>query len=76
MGDHDGWMWFGGGYMWLLWILIIAVLVVLIKSLTDSGTKKEQLPTEESPLSILKERYARGEIDDDEFERRKNELEQ
>lgn len=76
MVDHDSWMWFGGGYMWLIWILIIAVLVMLIKSITDSGVKKDQLNSEESPLSILKKRYARGEIDGDEFERRKNELEQ
>ena len=61
--------------MWIFWIVIIAVLVLLIKSLTDSGVRKDSLPADESPLSILKKRYARGEIDEEEFERRKNELE-
>ncbi|VAW92946.1 hypothetical protein MNBD_GAMMA23-793, partial [hydrothermal vent metagenome] len=31
--------------------------------------------TDESPLGILKKRYARGEINEDEYIRRRNELE-
>lgn len=73
-GDGSwGWAWMGGG-MWIFWILLIVVIVVLIKAMTGSGIDS---PTErpESPLEILKERYARGEINEDEFERRKRELE-
>ncbi len=68
----DGvWM---GGYMWLFWIFLIAVVVVLVKAFstrpgTDTGARQE------SPLEVLKARYARGEIDEEEFHRRRGELE-
>ncbi|HEY9052661.1 MAG TPA: SHOCT domain-containing protein [Gammaproteobacteria bacterium] len=75
MNSHDGWMWFGGGYMWLVWVLIIAVLVILVKSITDSSSGSIQTRNDESPMSILKKRFARGEIDEEEFNRRKKELE-
>ena len=75
MNSHDGWMWFGGGYMWLVWVLIIAVLVILVKSITDSSSGSIQTRNDESPMSILKKRFARGEINEEEFNRRKKELE-
>lgn len=75
MFNHDSWMGFGGGYMWWVWILIIAVIVILIKTMTDSTSRNMQSHDNETPLSILKKRFARGEIDEDEFNRRKKELE-
>ncbi|MCW8955973.1 MAG: SHOCT domain-containing protein [Gammaproteobacteria bacterium] len=74
MFDHDGWMIFGGGLMWLFWIVLIVLLVMLFKSLFTTNTDTRP-PAEDSPLTILKKRYARGEIDEDEFERRRKELE-
>ena len=70
MGDGSG-MWFGGGFMWILWIVLIAIIAWVLKVLTDSGINKPN----NSPLEILKERYARGGIDDEEYERKRNELE-
>lgn len=61
--------------MWLVWVLIIAVLVILVKSITDSSSGSIQTRNDESPMSILKKRFARGEIDEEEFIRRKKELE-
>ena len=74
MWNHDGTMIFGGGLMWIFWILLIVVLVVVIKSLSNNGTGGESAETE-SPMAILKKRYARGEIDEEEFERKRKKLE-
>jgi len=73
MGDGGG-MWFGGGFMWLFWIALIVILVWIIKAATDAGSQNKN-NADESPLEILKKRYARGEIDEQEYERRRKELE-
>lgn len=56
----------------LLWILAILGIIVLVKWLLE----KEKKPSEggESALEILKRRYAKGEIDKDEFEQKKRDL--
>ncbi|QDA31388.1 hypothetical protein FH039_06925 [Thermococcus indicus] len=62
--------WFGAVFMLLFWVLIIAGIVWFIKWLVEqssSGSKK-------SALEILDEKYARGEIDDEEYERRRRRL--
>jgi len=69
---HDGSVFFGGGFMWLFWILIIVVLVIAIKFIADNTTSKKAI--NESAMDILKQRYALGEIEDEEFARRKKEL--
>lgn len=70
MGDGLG-MGFGGGFMWLFWILLVAVIVWAVKA--TAGSSNNPSKKQKSALDILKERYARGEIDQDEYEtRRKN----
>jgi len=55
----------------IFWILILVGIVLLIKYLWESvGTKSEQ----ESALEILKKKYARGEINKEEFEEKKKDL--
>ena len=68
MGD-EGHLFYGGGFMWLFWILIIAGIFFLFQNVFKSNSDKE------SPLDILKKRYARGEIDEEEYEHRRKELE-
>jgi putative membrane protein len=70
----DGFMTWGGGFMWLFWIVLIVVFVMLIKSITG-GSSSTDASHHETPLDILKKRYAKGEIDEEEFERRRKELE-
>jgi putative membrane protein len=64
--------WIGGGFMWLFWILLIVVAMWGIKYfLAQPGTNRSDAG---SALSILKERYAKGEIGREEFEQKKRDL--
>ena len=58
--------WFGGGFMWIFWILLILAIFWGAKAVTSDTPSVNQ---QKSALEILKERYARGEIDHDEYER-------
>jgi putative membrane protein len=64
-GWHMGWM-----ALW--WILVLAVIVAAVWAVVRLGQARD--PREESPESILKRRYARGEIDRSEYERRLDDL--
>jgi len=60
-------------FMLLFWVLIIAGIVALVRWLGMSqshGTHKN----EKTPLEILKERYAKGELNKEEFEAKKKDL--
>ncbi len=70
-GDH-AWSGMGGSFMWIFWILIIVGIVLLIRACANRGNG----PTSsESPLEILRKRYANGDISEEEFERRRKVLE-
>ena len=73
MMGYDGHGFFGGGFMWLLWLLLIFAVVYVFANLVGRGNSS---PPEykDTPLDILKKRYARGEIDEEEYERRRDEL--
>jgi len=60
--------------MWLFWIALIVIIVVIFKSLSASNKSTDQADSNSS-LTILKQRYARGEINEEEFERRRKQLE-
>ena len=69
MGSMGG---FGGVWMVLWWGLVILAVVALARWLWWSSPAAE--PPRKSPLDILRERYARGELDSEEFARRRREL--
>jgi putative membrane protein len=61
---------FGGGIlMFLFWGVIIGGIALLVIGLARQGAQPAS--RSESPLEILKRRYASGEIDRQEFERMK-----
>ena len=64
---------FMGGFMWIFWILVIVGLVFLIKWIVQQSKQVEHSHSENS-LEILKKRYARGEINKEEFEQKKKGL--
>jgi len=78
-------MWWGGGwygmilgplFMILVLAAVIAVAVLLVRWLGGpwQGAGPHQVPPGRTPLDILKERFARGEIDKAEFEERRRVL--
>lgn len=87
-GDYHGpgMMW-GGGWggmgfglivMIVVIVAVIAPVVLLVRWLSGAGRDGQSTyvaPRGKTPLDILKERYARGEIDKDEFEERRRTLE-
>jgi len=61
MGGYGGWI------MWILFLVILAFVVYLVMR----WARPEGTHGAETPLDILKKRYAKGEITHDEFEEKK-----
>ena len=73
MGGGFGWGPFGFLFMAIFWVLIIVGAVFLIKWLVDQS-RAQPSGGGETALEILKKRYARGEINKEEFESKKKDL--
>lgn len=63
-------MMFFGGWMWLIWVVIIGLIIWGIVAFS----RREDSAGKGNPLEIAKERYARGEISKEEFEQLKKNL--
>ncbi len=63
----------GGMTMWLIVIILIGIIVYFI--LQKGRVKGNDGSSPETPLEIIKKRYAKGEISKDEFEKLKKDLE-
>ena len=76
---YHGMMWNGGmhwimGPIMMLMFLIVVVAVVVIVIRSIGGTAKSDRTSSNSARRILEERFARGEIDEDEFRKKKRAL--
>jgi putative membrane protein len=69
---HDGWGWWMlFGWVWVALLFGLVVWAVLAVTSRDGGAHRHGEP---DALEILRRRYARGEIDDEEFEKRRQRL--
>ena len=82
MGDRDYWgswgwghMMFGGVMMFAFWGAIILLVVLAVRWMTMGDTVGRSEARRPTPLDILQERFARGDIDKDEYEERRRTLE-
>ncbi|MBL1214109.1 MAG: SHOCT domain-containing protein [Ignavibacteriae bacterium] len=73
---HDGFMGGGMWFGWIFWIAVIGVIIWAILRFTQKQTYlNSQKQVDKSPLDIVKERYAKGEITKSEFDSMKKDLE-
>ena len=79
----NGWMWNGGygGWGWLGWVLtavavvvfvalVIAAVILVVRYVSGGHREPGSAESQRGPEGVLADRYARGEIDDEEFRRR------
>ena len=71
MGEHFGWGMMFGPFMMIAVTLMIVMAVVYFLRGRDNA---EEPDDNRSALSVLNERYAKGDIDHDEFEERRRRL--
>ena len=65
-----GWWMVLGGLLWIaFWGAVIYLIVAFVRSSGRSATTSQ-----DDPIAIIKRRYARGEIDRDEYERIRRDL--
>jgi putative membrane protein len=63
---------YGGGFMWLIVLVLVGVVIYfLLKVFKSTGSEGSII---ETPSDILKKRYAKGEIDKEEFDCKKKDL--
>jgi putative membrane protein len=77
MMNGDGWSWVWGGLMMLIfWGGLVALVVFAVRggfgARSSHGDERRSAPDAQE---ILAERFARGEISEDEFEERRHVLE-
>jgi len=70
----------------LVWVLIIVAVIEIIRAIAANGhhytppqpqvppTVRPATPLEKGPLEILKERYAKGEINKEEFDQKRADI--
>jgi len=59
---------YGGWFMWLILVIVIAMAIYFIVQAKRGGSARE------TPLEILNKRYAKGEITKEEYDRLRRDL--
>ena len=67
----NGWGWFVASVSAILfWMLLILLIVFLVRTMNRSPGRPHNAPGRLPPERVLAERFARGEIDEEEYRRR------
>jgi putative membrane protein len=76
MWGDGGWsmFFFGPFFMIITLVAVVAAIVLMLRWLGAMPASGPMLPQAKTPLDILKERFAKGEIDKTEFEERRRVL--
>lgn len=74
MSDHmSGWGWGMMGFFWLFLVLIVALVVWAVWAATRRGSSNS---TRNGALAVLEEGFARGDISSEEYQERREVLEE
>ena len=76
-GMMSGWGWFGPFHFiipLLFWGLIITAVVMFVRYAFGWGDHPLRMERRSSGLEVLEERYARGEINRDEYQEKKRDI--
>ena len=66
---------YGMGFMWI-WVIILVVIILAGVYFSSAGFRQESAPQRSmGSLEILKQRFAKGEITEEEFRKMKKEIE-
>ncbi len=70
------WQYGGFGGAGMLWMLLLwgGIVLLIVWAVRNLGASRVERDTTDRALEILEERFARGEIDNDEFIQRRSEL--
>ncbi len=75
MMSQMDWGWGGMIFGLIIMIVVLILIVLVVRWLVESGRGGgSHNPPGQTPLDILEERFAKGEIDKDEFEERRRVL--
>lgn len=67
IGPGMGW-WMGFGWIWVIGFCLVMMWAVRTLNKGSSGHQDHRAADEETPLEILERRYARGELNDVQYE--------
>jgi len=71
-GMNNGWG-MGDGYGWIIGLIVLVAFIGVIVSVMQRR-KNSDRPKYNSPLDILKTRYAKGEITKDEYDEKRKHI--
>lgn len=69
-----GMPWFGGIAMMIFWVIVLGAIVWVAIAVSRNAGQNQAAPRSETPLDVLRRRFAAGEINKEQFEEMKRAL--